>query len=310
MTTNYFRYLPLQNTATIWGAAISAAGYTRVSPHASYPPSNHPTNRSFSWEGGRKLDALQIVLIETGKGVFETERSGLQLIESDTAFVLFPGVRHRYKPDSEVGWTESWIEVQGPLVERLCRQHDFMSIGKSVVCAENLIGLEESLNEVHRLLRRDPVDCHAELSALAIRILAIWTDQGRSKTNPDPSARGVARAEAWLAEHVAEQIDMAELARKLGMSYSHFRRVFKIHTGVAPWQYLLHLRLAKARQLFVNDRITLADAAERLGFNSAFHLSSAFKNHYGKSPLHWKRDLHRTFSASIVAPKEELLVSA
>ena len=291
--SDYFRYLPLPQAVSLWGAAITASGYTRIPPHSNYPPSKHPTDHHFSWETGRKLDVLQIVLIESGRGIFETEQTGERTVEPDTAFVLLPGVWHRYRPDFESGWTENWIEIQGPLVERLRGNQNLADASKAVVRAHELVGLEENLNEVHRLLHRERAGFDAEQSALAIRILAIWINQGRENAQLAPNTRVVARAEAWLADHVAESIDMAKLARQLGMSYSHFRRVFKSHTGVAPWQYLLHLRLAKARRLLVNDQITLADAADRLGFNSAFHLSATFKAHYGKSPLHWKRDIFR-----------------
>jgi hypothetical protein len=37
-----------------------------------------------------------------------------QVVACGTVFILFPGVWHRYAPDSAVGWTEHWLECQGP----------------------------------------------------------------------------------------------------------------------------------------------------------------------------------------------------
>ena len=81
------------------------------------------------------------------------------------------------------------------------------------------------------------------------------------------------------------------LARRLGVAYSHFRRAFKQHTGYAPWQYVLSLRLAHARRALASTDCTLDEIAARLGFSSAFHFSAAFKRACGVAPSDWRRQL-------------------
>ena len=101
-------------------------------------------------------------------------------------------------------------------------------------------------------------------------------------------------AEQYFGAHLSEPVNIAALARSLGIAYSHFRRAFKVHTGYAPWQYVLQLRLAHARRtLTTGDEITLDELAAHLGFSSAFHLSSAFKRAYGIAPTTWRKQLAR-----------------
>jgi len=246
----------------------------------------------FSWASGRKLDALQILLIEGGSGEFESKPTGPKVIEPHAVFIVCPGVWHRYRPNPQTGWRENWLELQGPLVERL-RRHNLLSPRKAVATAHEITGLDRTFSEIHHLLRSPGTVFNPELSALALRVLALWVNWGRQTTLLDPATRIVAEVEAWLTEHMGESIDLVKLARQFGMSYSNFRRVFKDLTGMSPWQYLLQLRLAKARRLFVNDGMTLTQIAERLGFNNGFHLSAAFKSYYGKSPMQWKNELRR-----------------
>ena len=45
-----------------------------------------------------------------------------QVVESGTVLILFPGVWHRYTfRDSAVGWTEHWLECQGPAFDEALR---------------------------------------------------------------------------------------------------------------------------------------------------------------------------------------------
>ena len=293
MTPNYFRYLPSFPQATrLWGLAVTGGGVARIPPQVSYPPPGHPTDHHFSWEHGRKLDALQVILIEKGSGEFESKATGPRIIDPNTAFIVCPGVWHRYRPNPRTGWTENWVELQGPLVERL-RRRQLLSPRRAIAGGHEVAGLDLIFADIHRLLRAKQPSFHPELGALGFRLLATWASRGRPTLMLDPGMQTIAQAETWLAEHLGEAIDLEALARKFGMSYSNFRRVFKEHTGISPWQYLLQLRLTKARRLFVNDGMTLTQIADQLGFNGAFHLSAAFKSHFGKSPMHWKQELRR-----------------
>jgi hypothetical protein len=71
------------------------------------------------------LEALQIVFISAGRGWFESPATGCRVVEPGMAFLILPKTWHRYRPDPSTGWTESWLEVQGPIVENLIRARVF-----------------------------------------------------------------------------------------------------------------------------------------------------------------------------------------
>ena len=101
----------------------------------------------------------------------------------------------------------------------------------------------------------------------------------------------VEEAKSIFEERYAETLDICEVARKLGVAYSYFRRAFKEHTGYSPWQYVINIRLATTCRLLLTTDAILEDIAYRVGFSSSFHLSSQFKKSYGRSPIHWKRHM-------------------
>ena len=236
------------------------------------------------------LDSLQIVLISSGRGWLETRATGKRRVEAGMVFLLLPKTWHRYRPDSQTGWEESWVEVQGPVVDGILQSGTF-SPG-TVLRREAIdVGLEEMLNTIHRRVQNGPVGFQPELSAAALQLLAVCARIAPMRSKPPRIQRAVNKAARFLSDHHAEAVNIAELAERLGVAYSYFRRAFRAHTGFAPWQYVIHVRLTRARRLLASSDAKLDDVAARVGFNSGFHLSISFKQAYGQSPHTWRQTL-------------------
>jgi len=295
-TTDYFRYLPATPELARWGLGVTAAGRTHITAGAAYPPAQHPEDHQLDWAHGRVLDAMQLVLVSAGSGWLETRSSGKRRISAGMAFLLLPQTWHRYRPDARTGWSESWIEVQGPVVDALLRANTFPP-GAILPPGAIDAGLEETLAAIHRLVRQGAGGFQPELSAAALKALALCARITQNRIQPSRIQRAVAEAERHLNEHHAEAVNVEQLARDLGVAYSHFRRAFRAQTGFAPWQYVIHLRLTRARRLLASSDAKLDDIAARVGFSSGFHLSAAFKRAYGESPDSWRRALSASAAA-------------
>ena len=90
-------------------------------------------------------------------------------------------------------------------------------------------------------------------------------------------------------------LDVAHLARDVGMSASALHLHFKAVTGTSPVQYLKVVRLHKARQLMVQSSLSAAVAAERVGYGSASHFSREFKRLFGCPPTEEAQRVKATF---------------
>jgi len=80
------------------------------------------------------------------------------------------------------------------------------------------------------------------------------------------------------------RLTIETLAREVGLSPAHFARAFKETLGRAPHQYLLALRLARARRLIETSNASLSDIAQRTGFADQAHLTRLFKRAFGRTP--------------------------
>jgi AraC-like DNA-binding protein len=285
---NFSTYLTTSGLTDPWGVSVSGVGHARVAPREVYPPSGHPAHHQFNWQHGRVLNHFQIVYITDGQGIFESVSGGVRDLPAGSVFLLFPGVWHRYQPRHETGWVEDWIEMNGPSVERLTEA--------KVISPEQphiQIGLRPEIHdlfyECFKLARSGQPGYQPTLGVLGLQILTrVLAAAGEPNHEPSSADRGVERARAIIAQAIDQPVRMEEIAEDVGMGYSHFRRTFRAKTGLSPKQYHLQLRMRKAQAMLQNTSMSLCEIADSLGFDSPFHLSSAFKAKMGVSPSQWR----------------------
>jgi AraC family transcriptional regulator of adaptative response / DNA-3-methyladenine glycosylase II len=83
---------------------------------------------------------------------------------------------------------------------------------------------------------------------------------------------------------------VAALARRLGVSDRHVRRIFEDQFGVSPLQYLQTRRLLTAKQLLTDTDLPVAQIALCSGFASVRRFNAAFLQHYGLNPTRLRHD--------------------
>ncbi len=289
-TADYSIYLPPSATEEAWGVGVAAAGHTRVPAGVAYPPGPHPADHALSWVRGRVLrGGVQIVYISEGCGVLDADRAGgRRRIAPGTVFQLFAGVWHRYRPDPASGWVEDWLELRGPVIDRL------MATGQ--LCADRpvtRVGYSPEVSDLfrrcHRLVRDRPDGFESLLGAigheLLVRVQAAESPGSGRRSGSD----GVQRAMSLIANGLAEPVSMDRVADAVGMSYTRFRRAFRDETGMTPKGYQLQLRLRRAEDLLARTPQSLKEIAASLGFDSASHLSADFKARTGVAPGTWRR---------------------
>lgn len=292
---NYFTYLEPPVDLSTWGIAVTGVGYHRTPARSPYPTASHPQDYAYAWERGRTLDCLHMVLITSGRGLLETSEKGLIELTGGSAFIVPPGVWHRFRPDPKIGWEESWVELRGTVVDRLLAEGRLHSA--DLVHAVAMAGrTETTMKHIHghaRLATRST----PELAALGMLLLAHWVMPESENPESSRPALAIRRAEQILSSIGQPKISMPEVARKVGMAYSHFRREFKARTGRTPVEYASRVRLRQACRFLLSTDATLEEIAERVGFSSGFHLSTQFKKTFGLSPREWRKAVHREGSS-------------
>lgn len=290
LKNTFFRYLPVSEADKLWGMYVTTAGYIWSEPHMNYPLARHPDGYSYKWETGRILQEFQVLYVTRGEGIYESEAGGKRQIKAGNAFLVFPGVWHRYGPNPETGWDECWIGFDGDVPRRLLLERCFRP--QAPVFS---IGLDASWQELFdraiECLKLETLGYAQMLAGLTFQILARMYVSGRAEqVGGDFNDAIIRKTKLMIMERLTARVDWESLAAELHISYSWLRHTFRQHTGLSLHQYQTQLRLNKAKSLLGNSTHTIKEVAFQSGFECPYHFSHLFKRKTGMSPESWRHD--------------------
>ena len=99
------------------------------------------------------------------------------------------------------------------------------------------------------------------------------------------ASRSLARSAARMIENgLAGQDDFAALARRIGVTDRHLRRIFDAEFGVSPVQFAQTHRLLLAKRLLTDTALPVAGVAQASGFSSVRRMNALFAHRYGFPP--------------------------
>lgn len=286
---DYYKYLPVSLDDVNWGLYVLNTGCTKIKGDNLYPNQYHPEKYNFSWSKGRILNEYQIIYITNGRGVFESESSGHYDIEAGTIIILFPGDRHRYRPDKKTGWVEHWIGIKGEFMDSLVARGYFKA---QTPCF--YIGFkEEVLNLFYYIIehtKQEKAGYQPLIAGAASHLLGSF--HYIQKQQHLPSGRNqmvVDQAKLIFRSKIDLDFSPEEAASELGMGYSMFRKVFKNYTGISPGQYFIQLKIERAKELLHDPNKTVKEVAYELRFTTCFYFSKIFKEKTGFTPTGYRQ---------------------
>ncbi|MEO9477906.1 MAG: AraC family transcriptional regulator [Cyclobacteriaceae bacterium] len=285
---NFFRYLTSGPEDKLWGIYLTVGGrYTSV-VDSVYPKKDHPSGYYFDWHTGRILNEYQLNFISEGHGTLETE-SGQYEVEAGTLMIIEPGAWHRYRPDPSTGWTEYYIGFDGQLAKHFISS-TFPSIKqRPVYTSSNQLEILDTYQKILDLVHHQKPGYHQVASGLILKLLGYINGQLKSQSFDDTRVESLVNdAKNHIWEHVHENADLKEFAKSHSVSYSYFRKMFKLYTGIAPHQFYLDLKIMRAKELLVSSNRTIKEITYDLGFDSIHYFSRLFKKKTGVSPSQFK----------------------
>ena len=111
-----------------------------------------------------------------------------------------------------------------------------------------------------------------------------------------PPRRGLAewqvrKVASCMREHLDEPIGLEVLADLVGLSRFHFCTAFRQETGSTPHNWLVKLRMDRARQLLARAELPVTEVALAVGYETPSAFTASFRKVTGVTPSEFRRRL-------------------
>jgi AraC-like DNA-binding protein len=101
--------------------------------------------------------------------------------------------------------------------------------------------------------------------------------------------RGIARAVAFMSEHVNAPLTLGQVARTAGFAPDYFGRLFRREQGMTFERHWQKLRIDRAKEMIDNTSLPVDAICRLSGFRSRTHFHTAFKKVVGVTPTQYRR---------------------
>ncbi|WP_415950998.1 helix-turn-helix domain-containing protein [Streptomyces sp. KLOTTS4A1] len=237
--------------------------------------------------GPRTLDHHVAMVICSGGGWYRLP-DGRRLAVTAPALVwLLPGVPHQYGADPQTGWDEAFVDFTGPATGTYT-ELGYIAADRPVVPLGDSGPARAVITRIARAARAGNPLLEVETGA-AVHELLVALRRSRADLAPDgdPVLEALAR-DAYLPLSVAEH------ATRLGMTPAELRTAVRRGAGRSPKDYLLSIRLGRAKELLTATELPVAAVARRVGYDDPAYFSRLFARRVGLAPVRFRERQART----------------
>lgn len=228
---------------------------------------------------------ISVEFIRAGRMYFGIDGGATKELNFPAIIWHHPSHSYQYGSLDAKGWDHRWVTLRGPRAMRLIEE-GFMQLSPAgFFRVRRPEPVESIFREIAALARLNDVRLHGDIFVLLERLLCLLRAEAAGNAiEKNPHAAELRAVAERMSDAPWLDFAMEREARKIGLSYSHFRRLFAQITGQAPHDYLLSRKIMAAANAFRAGNESVKQVAARLGFADSIHFCKAFKKRMGLSP--------------------------
>ena len=226
-----------------------------------------------------------IEYIVSGHGYLEINGEKHKLNPGDS-YIIHPGDFCTYYADKNDPYKKYWINFSSDFFfTQMLKAYD---INDRVIRGMNLSRFFEEIFKLEELYTTNDELCIpvSKLILNAMMEIALYKKNDIVGTDAELAYK----VRKMLYKSINTRITIDDIAKKLYHSKNDINRQFKKKYNVTPHNYLLNLRIGRAKNMLVNSKKTLAEIANNLCFSSEYHFSNTFKKKVGVSPSEFRKN--------------------
>ncbi len=253
-------------------------------------------------------DFYELVFIDSGNAVILNDKNTFNLSQGQ-AFLHRPNVLHTiYTNDSFANSAIISFECKNSVVKNLADKifelNDYEKSLLNKIISETKLNYSDKLNDAHltKMTKKTSapfggeqiIKSHIELLLISlIRKTQTINDVAETVNIHSNSGKIVDSIRKILEEKLdsAQNIDLNEISFVLGFSKSYIKSQFKKKMGISVIQYFINMKMDKAKKLLSQQKYTVSEISDMLGFGSVFYFSRQFKLQTDMSPTEYIKSI-------------------
>lgn len=194
-------------------------------------------------------------------------------------FLIKPEQLAYYKADFSDPWLYRWIEFNGSMSKKVLEifdsavitDNDSSDIGKA------LLAVTESTDVTFEILMQLFWAFIATLTQNYTQVVFVAAEEY------------VKKADLFIKNNIHKKITVSDTAAHIGINRSYLCRLFKEYKKISPQEYIINVKMDTAAQYLSNTGISIAEAANSVGYYDYRVFNKAFHKRFNISPSEWRK---------------------
>ncbi|MDI4644054.1 response regulator [Cohnella hashimotonis] len=127
------------------------------------------------------------------------------------------------------------------------------------------------------------------LEGMSVLLDELFQLAGAEKHVKEDQPALVLEMERYIRSRYTELLSLPSVAAHFGVTPALVSSLFKKHKGIPPMEFIIRLRIEKAKQLLcISPPLTIRDVAAAIGYDDPYYMSRLFKSVTGVSPSEYR----------------------
>lgn len=259
----------------------------------------------------------QLVLTSSGRGTVTIGRRSYNASRGDL-FLIKPGLVHGFEPDDEAPfemlvvhfdffyerdrnfWPHKKFHLSGgETKEDMPEKHllrDIPVFEKNMVFPDymrlrNYTAVEVLMRKLIDLYAANVPGKELSLKSYFLEVLYLIYSEiigGKTGGNIANGFEKIKNAFDFINKRYMDKIKIEDLASMCNLSTNYFSKLFKQHTAYSPKEYIIRVRIERAKVLLSQSSLSVSEICEHVGFSDIHYFSFCFKKFEGLSPSQYR----------------------
>ncbi len=236
------------------------------------------------------LGSYLFFLIESGQGTLNYDGTSYELSEGDCVFI---DCRKPYShTTSKKLWKLDWVHFHGTNMENIYLKY-LERGGQPVFRADSPKHYLDIIDGIYGIASSDDYLRDMKIYEQLTRLLTLLMEESWHPENiPENTAgkkKSLQEIKAYLETTYTEKITLDDLASRFYINKYYLTRIFKEQYGSTITNYILELRITRAKQLLRFSEMPIEEVGNAVGINDANYFARIFRKIEGTTPHNYRK---------------------